>query len=98
MQVPDIDDAMAQAVDIGENDVSIVLGEYIDILLFLFVDVSMLWDISEPFMTQDEEEDAEEAEKDEKVARNWSVLKSTPELRNSKVKRHIHTLLPSICI
>lgn len=49
-------------------------------------------------MTQDEEEDAEEAEKDEKVARNWSVLKSTPELRNSKVKRHIHTLLPSICI
>lgn len=40
--MPDIDDAMAQAVDIGENDVSIVLGEYIDILLFLFVDVSML--------------------------------------------------------
>lgn len=27
MQVPDIDDAMAQAVDIGENDVSI--AEYI---------------------------------------------------------------------
>ncbi|KAL0721104.1 hypothetical protein Bca4012_035703 [Brassica carinata] len=55
LEVPDIDDAMAQAVDIGEND--------------------------------DEEEDTEEAEKDEKVPRNWSVLKSTPELRsNSKPK------------
>lgn len=44
------------------------------------------------FVWQDEEEDAEEAEKDEKVPRNWSVLKSTPELRNSKVKKpHIHS-------
>ncbi|KAL1187630.1 Protein PLASTID TRANSCRIPTIONALLY ACTIVE 12 [Cardamine amara subsp. amara] len=55
LEVPDIDDAMAQAVDIGEND--------------------------------DEEDEAEaEAEKNEKVPRNWSVLKSTPELSNSKPK------------
>ncbi|ESQ52065.1 hypothetical protein EUTSA_v10016502mg [Eutrema salsugineum] len=53
VEVPYIDDAMAQAVDIGEND--------------------------------DEEDDAE-VEKDEKVPRNWSVLKSTPELRNAKPK------------
>ncbi|VVB02074.1 unnamed protein product [Arabis nemorensis] len=53
VEVPDIDDAMAEAVDIGEND--------------------------------DEEDDAE-VEKDEKVPRNWSVLKSTPELRNAKPK------------
>ncbi|CAN8316217.1 unnamed protein product [Cochlearia groenlandica] len=53
LEVPEIDDAMAQAVDIGEID--------------------------------DEEDDAE-TEKDEKVPRNWSVLKSTPELRSSKPK------------
>ncbi|KAL1217696.1 Protein PLASTID TRANSCRIPTIONALLY ACTIVE 12 [Cardamine amara subsp. amara] len=52
-RVSDIDDSMAQAVDIGEND---------------------------------DEEDEAEVEKDEKVPRNWSVLKSTPELRNSKPK------------
>uniref|UniRef100_A0A1J3FX81 Protein PLASTID TRANSCRIPTIONALLY ACTIVE 12 n=1 Tax=Noccaea caerulescens TaxID=107243 RepID=A0A1J3FX81_NOCCA len=52
LEVPDIDDAMAQAVDIGEND--------------------------------EEEEDDAQVEKDEKVPRNWSVLKSTPELRNAK--------------
>ncbi|GAB2290791.1 Protein PLASTID TRANSCRIPTIONALLY ACTIVE 12, chloroplastic [Dionaea muscipula] len=56
MQVTDIDDAMAQAVDIGENDD----GEDSD----------------------KEDEDAGEV----KLVRNWSVLKSTPQLRNSKDK------------
>ncbi|XP_010504932.1 PREDICTED: protein PLASTID TRANSCRIPTIONALLY ACTIVE 12 isoform X2 [Camelina sativa] len=54
LEVPDIDDAMAQAVDIGEND--------------------------------DEEDDADVEKVDEKVPRNWSVLKSTPELRTAKPK------------
>ncbi|CAE6029404.1 unnamed protein product [Arabidopsis arenosa] len=54
LEVPDIDDAMAQAVDIGEND--------------------------------DEEDDADVEKDDEKVPRNWSVLKSTPELRTAKPK------------
>jgi hypothetical protein len=54
MQVPDMDDAMAQAVDIGEND--------------------------------DDEDDADVEKDDEKVPRNWSVLKETPELRTAKPK------------
>lgn len=50
MQVPDIDDAMAQAVDIGENDVSIV--DYIrSSSSSLFLDVIMIRDISGHFMT-----------------------------------------------
>ncbi|KAM7524872.1 hypothetical protein LguiA_014774 [Lonicera macranthoides] len=51
-EVADIDEAMARAVDIGEND--------------------------------DEGENSEA--EDEKITRNWSVLKSTPEIRKSKVK------------
>ncbi|XP_009600337.1 protein PLASTID TRANSCRIPTIONALLY ACTIVE 12, chloroplastic [Nicotiana tabacum] len=56
IEVAEIDEAMARAVDIGEND--------------------------------DEEEgsDAEVEEGDEKITRNWSVLKSNPELRKSKEK------------
>eukprot|EP00262_Sarcandra_glabra_P012978 TRINITY_DN3476_c0_g1_i1.p1 TRINITY_DN3476_c0_g1~~TRINITY_DN3476_c0_g1_i1.p1 ORF type:complete len:499 (-),score=111.80 TRINITY_DN3476_c0_g1_i1:495-1991(-) len=56
-QVADMDEAMARAVDIGEND-------------------------------EEEDSDAErESEVDGKITRNWSVLKSTPELRNSKGKQ-----------
>ncbi|XP_068657337.1 protein PLASTID TRANSCRIPTIONALLY ACTIVE 12, chloroplastic [Aristolochia californica] len=58
VEITDIDEAMAKAVDIGEND--------------------------------DEGEDSDiEAEEvaDEKLNRNWSVLKSTPELRKSKEKK-----------
>ncbi|KAK4347380.1 hypothetical protein RND71_033719 [Anisodus tanguticus] len=53
--VAEIDEAMARAVDIGEND--------------------------------DEEEgsEAEGEEENEKITRNWSVLKSNPELRKSKI-------------
>ncbi|KAF9620690.1 hypothetical protein IFM89_013990 [Coptis chinensis] len=57
VEVADIDEAMARAVDIGENE--------------------------------DESEDSEvegEDEADEKLSRNWSVLKSTPELQKSKGK------------
>lgn len=43
-------------------------------------------------LQQDEVEDSdvdeveeEEEEEDEKITRNWSVLKSTPQLRKSKV-------------
>ncbi|KAK1277175.1 hypothetical protein QJS04_geneDACA022144 [Acorus gramineus] len=60
LEVADMDEAMARAVDIGEND--------------------------------DEGEDSEDGggdESEEKITRNWSVLKSTPELRkdrNSKDK------------
>lgn len=57
VEMTDMDEAMARAVDIGEND--------------------------------DEGEDSEierEDEEEEKITRNWSVLKSTPELRKSKDK------------
>ncbi|KAA8519433.1 hypothetical protein F0562_013692 [Nyssa sinensis] len=57
LEITDIDEAMAQAVDIGEND--------------------------------DEGEDSEvegDDEEEEKITRNWSVLKSNPELRKSKGK------------
>lgn len=56
-QATDIDEAMAQAVDIGEQD-------------------------------DDEEEEnvVESDDEEEKITRNWSVLKSTPELRNTKGK------------
>ncbi|XP_024017451.1 protein PLASTID TRANSCRIPTIONALLY ACTIVE 12, chloroplastic isoform X1 [Morus notabilis] len=57
-QVPDIDEAMARAVDIGENDD----GE-----------------------DSDTEVELDE-EVDKKITRNWSVLKSTPQLRKSKEK------------
>lgn len=53
LEMTDMDEAMAQAVDIGENE--------------------------------DEGDDIEE-EEEEKITRNWSVLKSTPELRKSKPK------------
>ncbi|MED6120369.1 Protein PLASTID TRANSCRIPTIONALLY ACTIVE 12, chloroplastic [Stylosanthes scabra] len=59
-EVTDVDEAMAKAVDIGEND------------------------DEEDSDVEDEEEDGEEEE--EKISRNWSVLKSTPELRQSKAK------------
>ncbi|GLT59903.1 hypothetical protein SLA2020_326970 [Shorea laevis] len=56
LEMTDMDEAMAQAVDIGEND-------------------------------DDEEEDSEaDSEEEKKITRNWSVLKSTPELRKSKGK------------
>ncbi|XP_039054122.1 protein PLASTID TRANSCRIPTIONALLY ACTIVE 12, chloroplastic-like [Hibiscus syriacus] len=56
LEMTDIDDAMARAVDIGENE-------------------------------DDEEDDGEGGgEGEEKITRNWSVLKSTPQLRKSKAK------------
>ncbi|XP_059668722.1 protein PLASTID TRANSCRIPTIONALLY ACTIVE 12, chloroplastic [Cornus florida] len=56
LEIPDMDEAMAKAVDIGEND-------------------------------DGEDSEAEgEDEEEEKITRNWSVLKSTPELRKSKGK------------
>ncbi|XP_061370019.1 protein PLASTID TRANSCRIPTIONALLY ACTIVE 12, chloroplastic isoform X2 [Gastrolobium bilobum] len=58
LEVTDMDEAMAKAVDIGEND------------------------DEEDSDLDDEEEEGEE----EKITRNWSVLKSTPELRKSKPK------------
>ncbi|PIA25141.1 hypothetical protein AQUCO_12500035v1 [Aquilegia coerulea] len=57
IEITDVDEAMAKAVDIGEDE--------------------------------DEGEDSEvegEDEVDEKLTRNWSVLKSTPELQKSKGK------------
>lgn len=37
-------------------------------------------------LRQDEDESEEEDEKvEEKITRNWSVLKTTPQLHNSKV-------------
>ncbi|XWS12315.1 hypothetical protein CRYUN_Cryun37aG0079200 [Craigia yunnanensis] len=56
LDMTDIDDAMARAVDIGENE-------------------------------DEEEEDSEvDGEEEEKITRNWSVLKSTPQLQKSKAK------------
>ncbi|KAH9609854.1 hypothetical protein KSS87_010781 [Heliosperma pusillum] len=56
LEMPDIDEAMARAVDIGEND--------------------------------DEEDSDVEANDDEKekINRNWSILKTTPQARKSKDK------------
>ncbi|XP_074273244.1 protein PLASTID TRANSCRIPTIONALLY ACTIVE 12, chloroplastic [Silene latifolia] len=56
LEMPDIDEAMARAVDIGEND--------------------------------DEEDSDVEAvdDENEKINRNWSVLKTTPQARKSKDK------------
>ncbi|KAK4440201.1 protein PLASTID TRANSCRIPTIONALLY ACTIVE 12, chloroplastic [Sesamum alatum] len=57
LEMTDMDEAMARAVDIGEND------------------------------DEGEDSDAEgEDEEDEKITRNWSVLKSNPELRKSKAQ------------
>lgn len=57
LEMTDMDEAMAQAVDIGEND-------------------------DEGEESEMESGDGEE----EKISRNWSVLKSNPELRKSKGK------------
>ncbi|XP_072958187.1 protein PLASTID TRANSCRIPTIONALLY ACTIVE 12, chloroplastic [Typha angustifolia] len=55
LEITDIDEAMASAVDIGEND--------------------------------DEEDSEDEGDEvDEKVTRNWSVLKTTPQARKTKEK------------
>uniref|UniRef100_A0A7C8YEM6 Uncharacterized protein n=1 Tax=Opuntia streptacantha TaxID=393608 RepID=A0A7C8YEM6_OPUST len=60
LEMTDMDEAMARAVDIGENE--------------------------------DEEDDSDREgnqdakEEEEKISRNWSVLKTTPELRQSKAK------------
>ncbi|CAA7400646.1 unnamed protein product [Spirodela intermedia] len=56
LEMADIDEAMARAVDIGEND----YGE--------------------------DSEDEGDDEAEEKITRNWSVLKSTPQLRKTKTK------------
>lgn len=56
VEIPDIDEAMAQAVDIGEND------------------------------DEGEDSEVEVNDEEEKITRNWSVLKSTPELLKSKGK------------
>ncbi|KAJ8433980.1 hypothetical protein Cgig2_024685 [Carnegiea gigantea] len=61
LEMTDMGEAMARAVDIGEKDDK--------------EDASHL----------EGNEDKEE-EKEEKISRNWSVLKSTPELRKSKAK------------
>lgn len=56
LEMTDIDEAMARAVDIGEND-------------------------------DEEDSDVEDNDvEEEKITRNWSVLKSTPQLRKSKGK------------
>ncbi|KAF7842906.1 protein PLASTID TRANSCRIPTIONALLY ACTIVE 12 isoform X1 [Senna tora] len=68
LEITDMDEAMAKAVDIGEND-----------------------DEEEESDLEDEEE--EEGEEDEKITRNWSVLKSSPELRKSKV---LSAILPQV--
>ncbi|OMO70380.1 hypothetical protein CCACVL1_18949 [Corchorus capsularis] len=59
LEMTDMDDAMARAVDIGENE-------------------------DEEEEEEDSEADGEEEE--EKITRNWSVLKSTPQLKKSKAK------------
>nr|CAD1841514.1 unnamed protein product [Ananas comosus var. bracteatus] len=55
LEITDIDEAMATAVDIGR-------------------------------MMYDEEDSEEEEVEEEKINRNWSVLKTTPQLRKSKEK------------
>ncbi|XP_077243811.1 plastid transcriptionally active 12 isoform X2 [Tasmannia lanceolata] len=57
LEITDMDEAMAQAVDIGEND------------------------------DEGEDSDVEGEDDVEKITRNWSVLKSTPQLQNKKEKK-----------
>lgn len=88
----EIDDAMAQAVDIGENDVRffhfLVLAQ--DFSPFSF-SLQVGYAFFSVFWRQDEGEDSEDegaaaGEEDEKITRNWSIMKSNPpELRKSKV-------------
>ncbi|XVF27268.1 hypothetical protein REPUB_Repub14bG0092300 [Reevesia pubescens] len=56
LEMTEIDDAMARAVDIGENE------------------------------DEEEEGEGDGGEEEEKITRNWSVLKSTPQLQKSKPK------------
>ena len=56
LEIADMDEAMARAVDIGEND------------------------------DEGEDTEVEGDDEEEKITRNWSVLKSTPQLRKSKDK------------
>ncbi|XP_019419707.1 PREDICTED: protein PLASTID TRANSCRIPTIONALLY ACTIVE 12 [Lupinus angustifolius] len=71
VEVPDIDEAMAKAVDIGENDDE----EDSDV------------DVDEEGEGEGEGEEEEEGDKEEeKITRNWSVLKTNPQLRKSKKK------------
>ncbi|RVW89915.1 Protein plastid transcriptionally active 12, chloroplastic [Vitis vinifera] len=53
-QIADMDEAMARAVDIGEND------------------------------DEGEDTEVEGDDEEEKITRNWSVLKSTPQLRSQR--------------
>lgn len=57
LEMTDIDEAMARAVDIGENDDE-----------------------------EDSDLEGNEEGEEEKISRNWSVLKSTPQLRKAKDK------------
>ena len=41
---------------------------------------------------EEEDEEGEEEEEDEKITRNWSVLKTSPQLRKSKVFFHVSRL------
>lgn len=63
LEITDMDEAMASAVDIGENEDE----------------------------EDSEDEDETEDDEEEKITRNWSVLKSTPELRKSKEKTKKNT-------
>ncbi|KAJ8762657.1 hypothetical protein K2173_010678 [Erythroxylum novogranatense] len=73
LEVTDMDEAMAQAVDIGENDDDAEDSE---------VD-------GEEEGEEDGDEDKEEEDEGEKekITRNWSVLKTTPQPRKTKAKR-----------
>lgn len=92
----EIDDAMAQAVDIGENDVrffSYTFLTWLKIFHLFFFPVQVGYAFFSVFSRQDEGDDSEDegagagaGEEDEKITRNWSIMKSNPpELRKSKV-------------
>ncbi|GFY88834.1 plastid transcriptionally active 12 [Actinidia rufa] len=64
-----MDEAMAQAVDIGENDASSITS-----------------------CDEGDEREVEDDDKEEKITRNWSVLKSTPQLRQTKAKPKVENM------
>ncbi|XP_054777867.1 protein PLASTID TRANSCRIPTIONALLY ACTIVE 12, chloroplastic [Prosopis cineraria] len=70
IEMTDMDEAMAKAVDIGENDDE---------------EDSELEGVGEEEEEEEGEEDEEEGE-GEKITRNWSVLKTSPQLHKSKPK------------
>ncbi|KAL5977417.1 hmr,ptac12 [Asimina triloba] len=98
LEMTDMDEAMEQAVDIGENDTDVGCDTIMKYLAKGFMN-RFLAEVAEfenngwakvCISLKDEGEDSDmegEDEAEEKITRNWSVLKTTPQLSKSKDKK-----------